>query len=480
MARKVRDTELETRTARAKLERRGKPHYRAIYQGCHIGYRKSKDGGVWVGRRRAEDGGYELKRLGVADDHADADGVGVLDFAQAQERVREWCSERARADAGVNAGPFTVAQAVDDYFDNYEPRGKSVRDTRAQVDAHILPAFGEIEVADLTAKKIREWHNAMAEKPRRLRSAARRPVRYAEATDDDESKRRRKSTANRVLSIFKAILNFAHKEGSAASDDAWRRVLPFKGVDAPRIRYLSVDECVRLVNGCAPHFRPLVQAALFTGCRYGELTRMEVADFNPDSGTVLVHISKTKKRRHVVLTDEGQRYFADVTAGRGGVDLIFKRPAGLGPERWGKTHQIRPFAEACKNAKITGASFHTLRHTYASQLVMAGVPLNVVAQNLGHADTRMCEKHYAHLAPSYVADVIRSTAPTLGIAKPSNVKTLKPRRPGQVRRGRTALQALAGDRREGLWAGASQRGHGIGELRCLSTKDRTGRGSGTN
>ncbi len=431
MARKVRDTELETRTARAKLDRRGKPHYKAIYQGCHIGYRKIKDGGVWIGRRRTESGGYELKKLAAADDHADADGVKVLDFAQAQERVRDWCSEHARADAGVDTGPYTVAMAVDDYWAKYKKDGKGIKNTRAQLDAHIIPEFGEIEVADLKAKRIRQWHSAMAEKPRRLRSSKLEPVKYAEAVDDDESRRRRKVTANRVLGILKALLNFAYEEGEEEEEakvtraDAWRRVKPFKDVDAARTRYLSADECVRLVNACAPHFRPLVQGALFTGCRYGELTRMEVADFNPDSGTVLVQTSKTGNPRHVILTDEGQPFFADVTAGRAGDELIFSKSDG---SPWGKAHQLRPFAEACKNAKITGASFHTLRHTYASHLVNAGAPLSVVGENLGHKDTRMVDKHYGHLAKSYVAEVIRSTAPTLGIATPSNVKTLKPRR----------------------------------------------------
>jgi hypothetical protein len=44
------------------------------------------------------------------------------------------------------------------------------------------------------------------------------------------------------------------------------------------------------------------------------------------------------------------------------------------------------------------------------------MPLGVIAEQLGHADTRMTEKHYAHLAPCYVADTIRAHFPTLGIA----------------------------------------------------------------
>jgi integrase len=57
---------------------------------------------------------------------------------------------------------------------------------------------------------------------------------------------------------------------------------------------------------------------------------------------------------------------------------------------WGPSHQIRWMAEACRAARITpSAGFHILRHTNASHLVMSGVPLNVVAHNLGHADRFM-------------------------------------------------------------------------------------------
>ena len=85
--------------------------------------------------------------------------------------------------------------------------------------------------------------------------------------------------------------------------------------------------------------------------------------------------------------------------------------------RWGKSNQTRPMADACARARIEPpANFHSLRHTYSSHAVMAGAPLLVVAKNLGHADTRMVEKHYGHLSASYVADAIRAAAPRFGIA----------------------------------------------------------------
>ena len=59
---------------------------------------------------------------------------------------------------------------------------------------------------------------------------------------------------------------------------------------------------------------------------------------------------------------------------------------------------------------------------------MRGVPMGVIAEQLGHADTRMTEKHYAHLAPSYVADTIRAHFPTLGIADAAVVTTTGRRR----------------------------------------------------
>jgi integrase len=58
---------------------------------------------------------------------------------------------------------------------------------------------------------------------------------------------------------------------------------------------------------------------------------------------------------------------------------------------------------------------------------MRGVPLGVIAEQLGHAGTRMTEKHYAHLAPSYVADTIRAHFPRFGITVDSNLASMKPR-----------------------------------------------------
>jgi site-specific recombinase XerD len=202
------------------------------------------------------------------------------------------------------------------------------------------------------------------------------------------------------------------------------------------IRYLAEDEQRRLVNACSADFREIVRAALLTGCRYGELIALRAADYNADAGTITVYESKAGKARHVVLTDEGCALFNVLTAGRKGDTRIFLRSDG---KPWGASHQQRPLAEACTRARISPAvSFHILRHSHGSTLAMRGVPMGVIAAQLGHSDTRMTEKHYAHLAPSYVADTIRANFPNLGLAKDVAVTAL-PNKNFCVRIGRSMV-----------------------------------------
>jgi integrase len=161
------------------------------------------------------------------------------------------------------------------------------------------------------------------------------------------------------------------------------------------------------------------------------VSRSSATPSNADAGVVTVRESKAGRPRHVVLTHEGQRLFATLTAGKVGNDPIFtRRDDGV----WRKSHQLRPMLEACNRAKIKPAvSFHVLRHTHGSTLAMRGVPMGVIAEQLGYADTRMTEKHYAHLAPSYVADTIRAPFPTLGIACESTVRPMRRKRLRQMR-----------------------------------------------
>ena len=89
MARTVRDAKLETRTARAALKPSGKPYFRAIDEGLHLGYRKGQTAGKWVVRSYAGEQSYTLETIGTADDTIDPDGMTILSFAQAQAIARQ-------------------------------------------------------------------------------------------------------------------------------------------------------------------------------------------------------------------------------------------------------------------------------------------------------------------------------------------------------------------------------------------------------
>ncbi len=70
-------------------------------------------------------------------------------------------------------------------------------------------------------------------------------------------------------------------------------------------------------------------------------------------------------------------------------------------------HEVKkPFWRATKAAELPRIRFHDMRHSFASQLVMAGVPMIAVQQYLGHADLGMTMR-YAHLSPVAKRDYIR-------------------------------------------------------------------------
>ena len=116
----------------------------------------------------------------------------------------------------------------------------------------------------------------------------------------------------------------------------------------------------RLINGCDDEFRPLVRAALETGCRYSGMTRLVVSDFNRDSGTLHIRKSKSGKERHVILTDEGAAFFKAHCAGLSGSALMFTHADG---EPWKTAQQGRPMREACDRAK-TQADQHSRDAAY--------------------------------------------------------------------------------------------------------------------
>src|SRR3546814_12446436 len=94
------------------------------------------------------------------------------------------------------------------------------------IEALIRPNLGHYEVSKLEPKTITDWMNKIASSPARLRTAKGAEQNFREPADTDEARRRRRSSTNRILTILKAALNAAYRNGKAPADDAWRRVRP--------------------------------------------------------------------------------------------------------------------------------------------------------------------------------------------------------------------------------------------------------------
>jgi integrase len=417
MSRTVRDSRLETRAARDRLKPRSAPYWRSLAPGLHLGYRRRRKGAVgsWLARVYQPDGAgegspYRVTSLGLADDFEDA----AMNYSEAMKRAHDAASRP------VDRLNVTVADAVADYVRYLKLERKTGAEVESAMKFHVLPKFGNRRVSDLTTRELKHWRDELAEGRAMIRTRAGATRRLKPPAETEDRKRARKATTNRIVTMFKAALNIAFRDGLVSSDLAWRRVTPFKNTDAARQGHLSIAEAQRLINAAdeASGFRDLVRAALLTGCRYGELCRLRVFDFA--DGKLAIRGSKTGSR-HVTLTDEGVDFFIRLCAGRPRDEIMLVRGDGKG---WLRAQQARPMQDACEGAKISPAiGIHQLRHTWASLAVMAGMPLMVVARNLGHRDTRMVERFYGHLTNNFVDEMIRAHAPKFGIER-DNVTVL--------------------------------------------------------
>ena len=159
LPRQVRDSSLETRTARSRLKTRHKPYFRLIEPGLHIGYRKLSSGpGTWVVRRYRGRGAYTVENLRtrnsqlvIADDYAEPNGATVISFAQAQNATR---AKRARQEQAT--GSYTVGDAMDDYLRFLASDGRSkhaIYDAQRRDQGLIRPKLGDAKLSALTADR---------------------------------------------------------------------------------------------------------------------------------------------------------------------------------------------------------------------------------------------------------------------------------------------------------------------------------------
>lgn len=190
------------------------------------------------------------------------------------------------------------------------------------------------------------------------------------------------------------------------------------GKDAPR--WLTDAEMAKLIEKVEPQWKEMILVALRTGLRIGELRGLQWGD-----------VDLERRVLHVRRTDPGRKTM-DATKPKGNRDRIVPltvesaealrriRPADATSTGWVWPALLRrrgekrararsekgcwtAIARAAKRAGLADVGWHTLRHTYASHLVMRGVAIRVIQKWLGHASIKETEK-YAHLYPDHGHD----------------------------------------------------------------------------
>jgi len=152
----------------------------------------------------------------------------------------------------------------------------------------------------------------------------------------------------------------------------------------------------------ADHLSPIIILTLNTGLRRGELFNLKWDDINFPGKTLTVigATAKSGETRHIPLNDEALNVLKNWQKQSSDKNLVFP-----GKDRVRLDNIKTSWTKLITDAKIKGFRFHDLRHTFASKLVMRGVPLNTVRELLGHADLTTTLR-YAHLAPDHKAEAV--------------------------------------------------------------------------
>ena len=282
--------------------------------------------------------------------------------------------ERNAAGTGTDSSPVPGIPLFRDYVANAwmtKNCGRWKPSTRKFVDSllrsQLLPAFGRMPLDRFAPAEVDAWFE------RRSVTAP--------------------GNANKALELLRQIMNQAVSEGLVTANPALRtRMNP-----RPRLtRFLSAEEIVRLheaLDECVAE-RPaygrqadIIRLLIYTGCRKSEIKNLRWSEVDGDS----LRLADSKTGPRTVHLSAHAR--AVIDRQRDG-DGAFVFPSPVNPGRpYGP--DLRLWSRVRDRAGLSGVRLHDTRHTYASQAVMNGVPLPVVARLLGHREVRMTMR-YAH------------------------------------------------------------------------------------
>lgn len=309
------------------------------------------------------------RRLGEVSEAKSRGLASVADLSPVQVTFREFLEETY----------FPTANASRRDSSNYRDRNHA---------ENVLPFLGDKFLRSITAGDVERFRA------------------YRLGCKTQKNKAPSPYTVNLEMQFLSAVLKMAqrHRLIDRNPAEGVRRV----PVDKKKVRYLSCEEeteLFKVLPGMLDGMlEPIVRTALLTGFRRGEIVGLRWEDVNWQRAEIVVGYRKNHEPKYQPMCEELQEILRDVAASGWSSEFVFPNPATGKPVKGNSvTHA---FIRALKLAGIKDFRFHDLRHTFASRLVQAGVPLNTVRELLGQKSIQMT-MIYAHLAPSNLRDAVK-------------------------------------------------------------------------
>ncbi len=331
------------------------------------------------------------RRVYLKSDALEVEKALIAEF----ERSRE-TSTCMSTKSGGQFGPqvMTFAAFAERYLQLQNKTKPDFRNKRRNVNLHLVPYFGATPLNDVSTMMIDEFRTHLREQPK--------------ARSRREGGERRPKTINNILATLSGILNLAYEY------DLLARMPKVKRERVPKDDpvYLDFDECERLLKATPEDWRPLVETAILTGMRRGELIELRWGDLHFEArqpyvrvqrsvslgpnGEIQVKETKGGRARSVPMCERLVRVLRESRPVKVRRDrLVFTEEDGQRVDLERMYNVVVPAGQAAKLEKRVRP--HVLRHKFASRAYLRGVPPQVVQMWLGHADLGTTQR-YAHLA----------------------------------------------------------------------------------
>ena len=335
--------------------------------------------------KRWRNGGRITSRLYSAKIRIDGEcrilqvALGVSDKDAAREKLDKLVKELEKEKQGLlppkvqrEAAQASFTKHIEDFIGDLRAKGRNERYV-VEMEFKLTALANECgwqQVKDVTADSFVKWRSAQT---------------------------KAKKTLNEYFGTAKGLLNWMVKQGRIVANPlaAVQRV-ETRGIEKLRRRAYTDEEMNALLNVAGPQ-RVLYMMAALTGIRHGEFKELCWGDlnFNPDKPSVMVRASVSKNHKQAclplhpaLLKDLLAFRPAKVSAGA----LIF---GGLVPKSKIFRRHLAAAGIAKNDSQGKVVDFHSFRHTFCTNLHLAGVPLREAMELMRHSDARLTMSIYA-------------------------------------------------------------------------------------